>query len=363
MNDEDRDLLSAYLDGALGAEPARALEARLAASPELRRELEELKALSRRLKALPKPALPEGFLVRFQARRARGEAPKREWSFLPPLMRPAAAALSFGVVALVLWDRMAAPPEPALIHPPSAANVVTAAQAPVAQLALKEDAAPASPSAPVPEAFPARRIMAKAARAAGRPLEAPEVAATAADYAGPLSEEDRSRRNEQNFANLELQKKKMGIARVLARQDAAQDSEAKVAAAPALASNAPSMLKGYRGAAAGGAVASGRKSELSAAGRVAQDAGLIVSDAKSLAASWTLLGFPGDPPAVDFAARRVVLIKPSGTKILSVTSTDGVASVRYRLLTEYESADPVRDRFADIPADSWSVVFVDQSSR
>ena len=50
MNDETRELLSAYLDGALPEGERRALEARLASSAELRGALEDLRSVSKAVK-------------------------------------------------------------------------------------------------------------------------------------------------------------------------------------------------------------------------------------------------------------------------------------------------------------------------
>ena len=158
MNDETREQLSAYLDGALTETERRDLDARLAASAELRGALEDLRAVSRAVKDLPKEPLPAGFMARFQARRARGDEPRREWVFLPPQARPVVAALSFGVVALMIWDKVTAPPEQAPLHSPGDAKVYEPSNAPVAQLDLSRGMSAAGGTAGAADAVAAESV-------------------------------------------------------------------------------------------------------------------------------------------------------------------------------------------------------------
>jgi len=113
MNDDIREKLSAYLDGALSDADRRAVEVEVDRSEELRRELEALRAVSAAVKGLPKEKLPDGFAARLESRRAReAAAPAREYFVLPPSYRPLALALSSAVVALVIWDRTVTRPDP-----------------------------------------------------------------------------------------------------------------------------------------------------------------------------------------------------------------------------------------------------------
>ena len=420
MNDETLALLSDYLDGAMAPADRAAFEARLAASAELRRELEELRAVSRSLKDLPKEPLPSGFMARLQARRARGEAPRRDWVFLPPGLRPVVLALSTGVVALMIWDKVAVAPPETPLHPQYAAKVEGASDAPVAQFDVsqraaggagaglsggfvdgrsisvagaesepvrrgdvlpdlteneKKTAAPAAPAVAAPSAVAAARGGART-RAAGRPLDAGALAGAAGsgelaltDRTRPsMTEEERSARNEQMFGYIEQEKKKMGIARVLPKRDIAATRGAALfgsgaSAAPAIAAPAPTLLK--RAAREGPAEADSVLPAKTAAagGRLSPDAGLVFSDARSLGTSWVLLGFPGAPPVSDFVSGRLVLIKPSATKILSVTTDPGAVNIVYRSLLPDEAADPARDRVAPIPAEPKAVLFFDASPR
>jgi anti-sigma factor RsiW len=415
MNDETQQLLSAYLDGALPEPERLAVEARLASSAELRRELDELRAVSRSVKELPKQPLPAGFMARFQARRARGDAPRQDWVFLPPAARPVAFALSCGVVALVIWDKVVVPPPLPPFHSVNEAKVAPAANAPLAPFDVSRRAAgeavpdqnaaggstaltvvgPApepvdkaevlprlqDEKSPAPAASAARanglstaggvaslRGSAKPARAAGRPLEADAAGAGGSGAEEPITdrtriamtEEERSARNEQMFDYIEGQKKKMGIAQVLPK--AARKRDVAELSAPAIAAPAPTMLKKAEpeGLAAADSVL---QSPASVAGRLAPDAGLVFGDARSLGSSWILLGFPGIPPAMDFTTGRLLLIKPSATKILSVTTDAGAVSVAFRSLRADETADPAKDRVAPLPLEPKTVLIFDVSPR
>jgi hypothetical protein len=422
MNDETLELLSAYLDGALPEAERRALEARLAASADLRRELEDLRSVSKAVKDLPKQPLPPGFIARLQSRRARGEKPRQNWVFLPPAMRPVALALSCGIVALVIWDKVAVEPPEAPIHPQYAAKLETAANAPTSQFdvsrralggggasALDGSSAERSLSVAGAVSEPVRRgdvlpslqesddkaaapaLAAKSglssgagrfgsrARAAGRPFEANGGAAGVTAPSEPaltdrtriaMTEEERSARNEEMFGYIEKEKKKMGIAQVLPRTNsiaamrgaAGLGGEQAAPAAPAIAAPAPNLLKKTQaeGLAAADAVL-GRPT--AGPGRLSPDAGLVFSDARSLGSSWVLLGFPGTPPATDFAAGRLVLIKPSATKIVSVTTDAGAVTLVYRSLLPDETSDPAKDRVAPIPLEPKTVLIFDISPR
>ncbi|HXT00599.1 MAG TPA: hypothetical protein VN915_07990 [Elusimicrobiota bacterium] len=416
MTDETREELSAYIDNALPENERRDLESRLAASAELRGALEDLRAVSRAVRDLPKEPLPPGFMVRFQARRARGDAPRADWVFLPPAARPVVGALSFGVIALMIWSRVQ-PAQEQFLHPDEAARVAAPGNAPVSQLDLhgmiSGTAGPASSdaksleiagAAQAPErprdkdavleggagaAADEMKASAKISgvsavrgangRAAGAPIAAP--AAPAAAAAEPqltdrtrttMSEEERSARNEQLFAQLEGQKKEMGM-RVLPKGEEAGAGTnflglREPPAAPAIRAPVPSLLKAKKKSGALADTASvnslaAKPAAASAAGRLAPDAGLVFGDAGSLASSWVLLGLPGDPPSFDFSNGRVVVIKPSSTKILSVTPGADSVQVVFRTLEPDEASDPAKDRVAPLPSSPKTVLIYDASPR
>lgn len=427
MTDETREELSAYLDGALPEMERRDLETRLAASAELRGALEDLRAISKSVKDLPKEPLPPGFMTRFQARRARGDAPRENWVFLPPAARPLVGALSVGVIALMIWGKIR-PMQEQLLHPDDAATVATPGNAPVSQLDLHGAISGAAGGAGGNAAADAKSLeiagAAQApakvtdkmavlegdkgdaemkaaagkiggasknfgaiaatrgadARAAGAPLAAaPALAPSEPQITDrtrqTMSEEERSARNEQMFAQLEGQKKQMGM-RVLPKdEDEEGDSEHRgflglrePPAAPAIRAPVPSLLKAKRqGAAIAQATAdtalAAKPAAESPVGRLAPDAALVFADASSLASSWVLLGLPGDPPTADFVNGRVVVIKPSATKILSVTPGPDAVSVVFRSLQPDEESDPAKDRVAPLPATPKTVLIYDASPR
>jgi hypothetical protein len=143
MNEELKQKVTAYLDGALPAAEAAAFEREVAKSPELLAELEEQRAVSKMLKDLPREKLPVGFLQRLERRRAGADAPReREWVFLAPTYRPFAAALSGLIVAVVVWDKVGERPLPVL--PYEHAAVKSAADAPPVQFELAKNVAPAA---------------------------------------------------------------------------------------------------------------------------------------------------------------------------------------------------------------------------
>lgn len=323
MNDDMREKLSAYLDGALSEADRRDLEPRLAASSDLRRELEALRAASQAVKSLPRSPLPAGFLARLQARRARRGAERRDWVLLPPAFRPVAFALSSAIVAVAVWDQFNRTEAP-LQLPKAAVKVIPQAEAPISQVDLSEKITAAD--------------------------------ASSSDLStAPMAEEERSRRNEDYMAGLERQKRAMGIAQVLPRRfSIAAMRGGSSADAPALIS---SGSEGKRSRFAGSPApeisaakqpSTGERLDYSS-GIPSDDAGLVFTDGSSLSSAWTLLGLPGDYPAVDYWSRRAVLLKRSSTKILEVRAAQDRVEVYFRLLDAGEASDPAKDRFATLP--------------
>ncbi|OGR46325.1 MAG: hypothetical protein A2X37_07265 [Elusimicrobia bacterium GWA2_66_18] len=349
MNDDLREKLSAYLDGALPEAERLGLEARLTASADLRLELEGLRAVSKAVKDLTKSPLPPGFLARLAARRARVAAPRRDWVLLPPSYRPVAFALSSAIVAIAVWDqfnRTEAPPARTY----EAVKVVPSSQAPTSQLDLsaKVTGTPEGGSSletlkKISRANVALEGMGLAERkeqdtradlpaAPGEPLGFKEDALSPGKAAKgmTMTEERRSSRNEELIGALEKEKRSLSIARVPPRGagvSAVRGGSAGLDAAP-LSTPAPADY---------------------ASGALSPDAGLVVVDDAGLAFSWTLLGLPGRAPSVDYAGRRAVLLKRSRTKLLETRSDPDRVSVYFRLLAPGEAADPAKDRFTTIP--------------
>ena len=300
--------------------------------------------------------------------------------FLPPLARPVVAALSIGVVALVIWDKVAVPPDAPPLHPVGAAKVYGSADAPVAQFDLNrgsdakslEIAGPASEAArasdklvplssgeePAADRSPAAAK--SSARAGGQPVAVSRGRPT-------MTEEERSARNEDMFGGLEKQKKRMGM-KIIAKNDAGAETGGtgvmgrREPPAPAVLAPAPTLLESVKPQGAS-AAADANAAPPSGLGRLAPDAALVFTDASGVSSSWVLLGLPGAPPATDFTKERLVIIKPSATKILSVTAGPGAVTVVYRSLLPGEDSDPARDRAAALPTVPKTVLIYDASPR
>lgn len=97
----DPEQVTAFVDGALPADEARAREAHLAVCTPCRELAEAERAVHERLRALPSPELPPWLETRVRARLAEAQRPRRV-AWLAAL--PVAAAL-----ALVVWGRGLAP--------------------------------------------------------------------------------------------------------------------------------------------------------------------------------------------------------------------------------------------------------------
>jgi anti-sigma factor RsiW len=108
------EMLSAYLDGELDAPEQAAVEARLAESPEWRRELSEVRAARDAVRALPTRDAPDGFWDSLMTLVADDETDDEHAHVVPlePRRRrrrvawlAAAAAIVVGVVAVVAVPR------------------------------------------------------------------------------------------------------------------------------------------------------------------------------------------------------------------------------------------------------------------
>lgn len=130
-NDEMRAQLSAYLDGELGEAERRAVESALAASPELRAELEATRRTAELVRSLPRVSAPADLRPRVEAAIAGEAGASRPWLRTWRLVALAAAAcLLIGLLTL-----LATRPD----QPRTAARTVDA---------LKSEARPAEPPAP-----------------------------------------------------------------------------------------------------------------------------------------------------------------------------------------------------------------------
>jgi hypothetical protein len=100
-----RELLSAYIDGALSQHDGLTLEAHLAACEACRAELEGLRAASAALRGLPSVAAPRSFAL--TADQIAGPAPARAAPSpaLNTAMRLSAASLAVALAAVMIADR------------------------------------------------------------------------------------------------------------------------------------------------------------------------------------------------------------------------------------------------------------------
>lgn len=368
MNDDIREKLSAYLDGALSDADRRAVEVELSRSADLTRELEALRSVSNAVKGLPKEKLPDGFLARLESRRVREEAkPARDYYILPPAYRPLAFALSTAVVALVVWDKTRAPeelyaPRPGWVG--ETVSVKSAAEAPASvdvsgQIAAlgQKAAAPAQPEAAAAFDRAAKTKSGGAAKLAGsstfgkhisapgqplgfsEPAPAAPAAMAAADAIGldgagsggsaiARNEEERSAINERLYKGFEEEKKRMGIARIMdkdvedknlptggremmalqATPEAARIDEASPAAAPPLRAKARAAKRA-----------------------AAPVKAIALKNADALQAAWAAAGLAGDPPAVEFPGQMAVFLAgPAGSGIVEVQERKRFLVVLYK---------------------------------
>jgi hypothetical protein len=111
FNDQELELLSAYLDGMLTTEERAALEARLANEPALRRELESLRQTVQLMNMLPPVRAPRDFTLDERMLR-------RRWLLFPATigfsaLSAAAAVVLFAFASLLLSQNGAQAPAPA----------------------------------------------------------------------------------------------------------------------------------------------------------------------------------------------------------------------------------------------------------
>lgn len=383
MNDDTREKLSAYLDGALPDAERRALELEISRSEELRLELEALRAVSTAVKGLPKAKLPAGFAARLEARRAReGSAAPRDYFILPPAYRPLAFALSTAVVALVVWDGRQTSPDiletragwdsekvgvkSAADAPPSVdvtgqlsamgASGAAESAAPLELTDKKEDAAKGVPS-----------TIGKQLSAPGKPLEVQEsdalagqgggagfaaLSAPAASAPAPepsdgsgafiaRNEEERSAINERLYKGFEEEKKRMGIARIVDKDAEAQElaSGGRDLMALQASPEAPSVDRGR----APGSIAAVRGAKAANRASAPIVKALTLKSVESLQAAWAAAGLAGEPPAVNFPAEMAVFLAcPSGCAVVSVQERKTLLVVLYKEAALDDAAARVR---------------------
>ncbi len=370
MNDDIREKLSAYLDGALSDADRRAVEVELSRSEDLTRELEALRSVSNAVKGLPKEKLPDGFLARLESRRAREEGkPARDYYILPPTYRPLAFALSTAVVALVVWDKTRTPEELYAPRPgwdSEKVAVRSAAEAPASvdisgQIAAMDQkaAAPAQPEAA--EAFnrvgkkesvgamklAGSSTFGKHISAPGQPLGFSEPVASAPAPAAldamdglqgngagsggstiARNEEERSAINERLYKGFEEEKKRMGIARIMDKD--VEDKNLPTGGREMM------TLQATPDAARLDDASPAAKAPLRAKAKAAKRAAapvkaIALKSADALQAAWAAAGLAGDPPSVEFPGQMAVFLAgPAGSGIVEVQERKRFLVVLYK---------------------------------
>lgn len=368
MNDDIREKLSAYLDGALSDAERRAVEVEISRSEELRLELEALRAVSSAVKALPKEPLPAGFAARLDARRARESAPEREYFILPPAYRPLAFALSTAVVALVVWDQTVTKSnvmEPRAGWDSEVVSVKSAADAPPS---IDVTGAVSADNAADPRELTAKKedaalpsTLGKQLSAPGKPLEVAEDRAPSAPAAAPSrlipdgaltkeqsdvldnlpdapgagggamiarNEEERSAINERLYKGFEEEKKRMGIAKIMERDE--EPFKLASGGREFMALQASPEAARVEGRPSVGAVRGAARSKAGAPVAPVVKA-LTLKSAEALAAAWAAAGLPGEPPAVKFPEQMAVFLAgPEGCGITGVQNRKKLLVVLYR---------------------------------
>lgn len=166
MMAHDNEILTAYLDGDLEPQERREVEARLEAQPELRAQLDALRAASQAVRNLPRKKAPASILASVRGEIARGTEGKgqviRAGEQFKPAKRPnrwrsglisAAAMLAVGVMIFVAV-------KPTLLHGPKE------------QMSADTRTAKSSDAAPVTQAARETRALAEAEKPANTKADA-----------------------------------------------------------------------------------------------------------------------------------------------------------------------------------------------
>ena len=319
MNDDNREKLSAYLDGALSDEQRRAVEVEISRSEEMSRELAALRSVSEAVKGLGKEKLPEGFLTRLQARRARETAAPRA------SYRPLALALSTAVIVLVVWDRTHHPRE--LLKPlPDWDGGGVALQS----------AAPASGGAigslpPTAEKDQALSGGGDSAADLNRPSEP----------SAKIETEPSIKKENVFIDKLEMQNKPMRLAESKLSAPAAGSVPLfRAASEEGRLDGRRRSLSAARGNAVSGGAVRGIAAKALAPAKVAAPAApaaapvakaVVLKNAAALQTAWTAAGLPGKPPFVDFSSQMAVFLAgPPGSGIVSVQDHNTSIVVLYK---------------------------------
>ncbi|MBI5625122.1 MAG: zf-HC2 domain-containing protein [Elusimicrobia bacterium] len=369
--DHVRDHLSAYADRELSPELTKLVEKHLAACSECRASLSDLRSLSKMLAGMPKRGLPEGFLARLKARRAREAGTEIRglpfFAWTPPV-RAAAMALSAFMVMFVAYEGLRTRPSSGA--PASAPEASLNADGTPTMAELREAARKAvEPAAPGPQPAKAETDQADGTSQALSDLKAVAAARGRYKSAGilaageaaalpspalaggaPLAESGQAKpsyTNEQLQAMLETEKKRTGIT-ILPPEEKNYPSDEELLGTPnpdrqvIAAKSAPLRLEGDTPALisptsllAGGQAAPAPKAadySLVRAGRQMRSFELPAGPGRDLPAEardfgklevfaartqaqldglWTRFDIELPRPTVDFSRQMLVLVPPS----------------------------------------------------
>ena len=338
-----KEKLSEFLDRELPEDESRLVQDHLSACAGCRAALEELKAVSRLVADLPREPLPSGFLARLERRRSR-ETSRR---LFPAPARALAFALSCAVVMLVVYQRF----QPRLAPLSGAARVSEASRQRLEQRQLVPAPAPSMARATYRGGGLASLTAAReAAKAPGAPLEVQEA---------PPPLPSKTYTNEMLHQDLEAQKARMGIVKILPRaadSQTAADLFGAGAQKEILASAArPAHLAGARPA-----LLAARGGQGLAGAGVSLAAGLVARSAEEQRRIWAERSLPAEGPKADYSREMLVVVFASRAGA-AVKITD-VRNSQDAIIVEYSEAAPAGKasapyQFRTIPISAKPVAF------
>lgn len=371
MSAHVRARLSELLDGALSASDRSSVEKHLASCRDCARALERLRTAASLVKALPQQPLPTGFMQRLERRRAQGEGAS---SWTPPPARLVAFALCSLMACFVLYDQ-------ARQIMGNAQGMITGASG---ELALPSAAISTADLDQARSGKPAREL----ARAKGEPYAA--VPAPATDSLAAVRGSDGAGgagagyTNEMLQADLERQKKEMGIKGVVAKApEGAAAAAALLRAADAAANSAVPQLNRAASAQAlraeeaaarkaapqtGSAVPSAVAAENPPPAPTARAEGLIIVSDEERRQLWEKHGLHLNPPSVNWNKNRMLVVlapdMASAVEIIAVRTQPDKIVVAYNLFARIDSSEtgepksPVRAyQFRVVPKSDKPTVF------
>lgn len=240
----DKELLSAHADASVPTSERAGLEEHLASCADCRKELAELKAVSKLVADLPQAELPVGFMARLERRRREGEAAPAAFTFPGHSPWRLAGFAATGIlVGLIFFREVRYRLAPEMLGDAAylegdtgiqsstpegfsddSADVAAARQAAVSRGAWNGlSDAESAPAAPAPQGAAESAAderaemlaMAKSVAGASSVLQSAPARARIKAGGAPLGAEGSTASNEQLQAQLEEQKRLMGIREIV----------------------------------------------------------------------------------------------------------------------------------------------------